>query len=82
VRIPLIPCINDDENNLRQSAEFLASLPQLEGVELMGYHNIAQGKYDALSREYKLADTKPPTEDAMFQAAELLRSYDLSVTVR
>jgi pyruvate formate lyase activating enzyme len=82
VRIPLIPGINDDEINLRQSGKFLVSLPKLEGVELMGYHNIAQAKYEALSREYKLADTKPPTEEAMLQAAELLRSHNLQVSVR
>jgi pyruvate formate lyase activating enzyme len=82
VRIPLIPGINDDEQNLRQSGEFLSSLPKLEGVELMGYHNIAQAKYEALSREYKLADTKPPTEEAMLHAAEILRSYNLSVILR
>ena len=82
VRIPLIPGINDDQENLVESGKFLASLPKLEGVELMAYHNIAQAKYEALSREYKLANTKPPTEDAMLHAMEILRSYDLSVTVR
>jgi pyruvate formate lyase activating enzyme len=82
VRIPLIPGINDDEENLHQSGEFLASLPKLEGVELMGYHNIAQAKYEALSREYQLADTKPPTEEAMLHAAEILRSHGLNVSIR
>lgn len=82
VRIPLIPGINDDQDNLVESGKFLASLPKLEGVELMGYHNIAQGKYDALSREYKLADTKLPTEEAIHCAAELLRSHNLQVSIR
>ena len=61
------------------SGKFLASLPKLEGVELMGYHNIAHAKYEALAREYKLPDTKPPTEEAMFHAAEILRSYKLKL---
>jgi pyruvate formate lyase activating enzyme len=82
VRIPLIPGINDDEQNLRQSGEFLASLPKLEGVEVMGYHNIAQAKYEALGREYQLADTKPPTDADMLRAAELLRNYSLNVSIR
>jgi pyruvate formate lyase activating enzyme len=82
VRIPLIPGVNNDEENLHASGKFLASLRKLEGVELMGYHNIAQAKYEALSREYKLAKTKPPTKEAMLHAAELLRSYGLSVSVR
>ncbi|MCJ7433739.1 MAG: glycyl-radical enzyme activating protein [Anaerolineales bacterium] len=82
VRIPLIPGINDDEQNLHQSGEFLASLPKIEGVELIGYHNIAKAKYEALARAYPLTDTKPPTEEAMLHAAELLRSYNLSVSLR
>jgi len=82
VRIPLIPGINDDEENLRQSGEFLASLPRLEGVEMMGYHDIAQAKYEALGREYQLAGTKPPTQESMLRAAKLLRSHNLNVTMR
>lgn len=79
-RIPLIPGINDDEENLQASGRFLASLPNLQGVELMGYHDIAQAKYEALGWDYKLPDTRPPTEESMSHAAEVLRSYKLQVT--
>ncbi len=82
VRIPLIPGINDDEQNLTASGKFLASLPQLEGIELMGYHDIAQAKYEALGREYALTGTGPPTQVEMYKAAEVLRSYGLNVIVR
>lgn len=81
-RIPLIPGINDDEENLHASGKFLASLPSLQGVELMGYHDIAEAKYQALGWEYKLPDTRPPTEEAISHAAEVLTSYKLQVTVR
>jgi len=82
VRIPLIPGINDDERNLVASGKFLASLPQLEGVELMAYHDIAQAKYEALGREYALAGTTPPAETDMNNAAEVLRSYGVGVVLR
>jgi pyruvate formate lyase activating enzyme len=82
VRVPLIPGINDDERNLVESAKFLASLPHLESVELMGYHDIAQAKYEALGREYKLLGLKGPAEVAMNNAANLLRSYGLNVVAR
>jgi pyruvate formate lyase activating enzyme len=82
VRIPLIPGINDDEQNLVESGKFLSSLPPLVGVELMAYHNIAQAKYEALGWDYKLPDTRPPTKEAMSYAENLLREYDLQVTVR
>ena len=82
VRIPLIPGINDDEKNLVESGKFLASLSGIEGVELMGYHNIAQAKYEALGREYALIGTKAPSEEAMHHAAEVLGSYGLNVVLR
>lgn len=81
IRIPLIPGINDDEENLRASGAFLASLPKLEGVELMGYHDVAQAKYDALGWEYKLPHLRPPTQEAVNRAADLLRSYGLQASV-
>jgi pyruvate formate lyase activating enzyme len=82
VRIPLIPGINDDERNLVESGKFLASLSGIERVELMGYHNIAQAKYEALGRGYGLPGTKPPSEEAMHQAAEVLQRYSLHVNLR
>ena len=82
VRIPLIPGINDDDKNLTESGNFLASLPHIEGVELMAYHDIAQAKYEALDREYALVETKPPTQAEIFQAAEMLRSYGLNVVIQ
>lgn len=82
VRIPLIPGINDDEQNLVASARFLASLPGLAGVELMGYHDLAQAKYEALGMEYQLVGTQAPREVEMNRAAELLRSYGLQVVLR
>ena len=82
VRIPLVPDINDDENNLSECGKFLASLSQIQSVELMGYHDFARAKYEALGRTYALTGTKPPTEAAMHHAADLLQSYGLNVVLR
>jgi pyruvate formate lyase activating enzyme len=82
VRIPLIPGINNDERNLVESGKFIASLSNIETVELMGYHDIAQAKYEALDRESLLVGTKSPTETEMQKAAEILRGYGLSVAIR
>ncbi len=82
VRVPLIPGINDDEKNLLESGEFLASLNNIERVELMGYHDIAQAKYEALGRKYMLTGTKPPTEADMHRALEVLKTFGLNVILR
>jgi pyruvate formate lyase activating enzyme len=79
VRIPLIPGINDDNENLDICASFLAKLPSLDGVALMPYHDIGLAKYQALGMKYRLDSTKTPTNEQVTKAEELLSSYHLSV---
>ena len=79
IRIPLIPGINDDDNNLKQSGAFLASLPHLVGVELMPYHEIGVAKYQGLGMPYKLGSIMPPSEEQIGKIEALFASYDLRV---
>lgn len=81
VRIPLIPGINDDTENLHRSGEFLASLPKVTGVELMGYHEIGLAKYEALGLPYPLRGTRPPLPEQMRKAASILESFGLTIKV-
>ena len=54
VRIPLIEGVNADDENIRATAEFLASLPGSDErkVELLPYHEVAKGKHDKLKTIY------------------------------
>jgi len=79
VRIPLIPGINDDADNLRGTGEFLAQLPHLDGVELMGYHEIGVEKYASLGKDYRLHEIQPPSNNSLINATEILKSFGLSV---
>jgi pyruvate formate lyase activating enzyme len=79
IRIPLIPGINDDEENLRQSGEFIRSLPNISGVELMGYHDLAAAKYQALGMDYHLRDIKAPSKDELKSSANILERAGLQV---
>ncbi len=79
VRMPVIPGINDDEENLRATAEFLAALPRRYDVELLGYHDIAKAKYEALGWTYRLPDTRPPSEETLQRCASYFRAAGLRV---
>jgi pyruvate formate lyase activating enzyme len=81
VRIPLVPGVNDDEANLRKSGEFLSELKNLVAVDLMGYHDIAQGKYESLGMEYRLPGTKVPSAENLHEAARMLEGFGLNVKV-
>jgi glycyl-radical enzyme activating protein family protein len=65
IRTPVIPGCNASEENIRQTAEFVKSLPGVKEYELLPYHQFGVNKYKALGREYELADTEPPTDEEM-----------------
>ena len=79
VRIPVIPGVNDDEDNLRATGGFLAALPHVPPVELLPYHNIAEAKYAGLGKEYPLPEIHSPTSERMMESASILIGYGLEV---
>ncbi|OGN75701.1 MAG: glycyl-radical enzyme activating protein [Chloroflexi bacterium GWB2_49_20] len=79
VRIPVIPGVNDDDQEMQQIGEFLSALPNPPPLELLAYHNIAAAKYAGLDTEYALPDLKPPAFEHIQTLAARLRGFDLSV---
>jgi pyruvate formate lyase activating enzyme len=62
-RMPLIPGVNDDLQNIKETAEFLNSLGKALRIELMPYHRLGKGKYESLDREYRFSGVLPPELD-------------------
>lgn len=52
IRIPVIPGVNDNADNYRSIAAFLAGAKALERVEFLPYHKTAGAKYAMVDREY------------------------------
>lgn len=52
IRIPLIPGVNDDEENYERTARFLSGAKALVRVELLPYNKAAGAKYPMLEAEY------------------------------
>lgn len=53
LRIPVIPGYNEEEENLRQTARFIATLEGAPEVNLLPYHNLGEAKYAMIGREYE-----------------------------
>ena len=67
-RIPLIPTVNDTEENLEETARFMASL-DVHYVELLPYNKMAGAKYAMLGRSYAVdfdESTAPNPRGALF----------------
>lgn len=75
VRIPVIPGINDTEEELEQIGRFCAGLHQLHHVQLLPYHRLGTDTYRKLGRPYLLADVRPPSAEDMLRCRELIHQY-------
>jgi pyruvate formate lyase activating enzyme len=82
VRMPLVPEVNASEDNLRRTGEFLAQLGgAVHSLDLLPYHKLARAKYAALGQSPKFYDAALMPDNQVEAAAELLRSYKLTVHV-
>ena len=82
VRFPLIPGINDDYQNIKETGEFLSSL-KISQVNILPYHYIGIDKYRRLGRTYHLAATqKPPSEEKLSEVSAILSKFNLNVKLR
>lgn len=59
-RTPIVPGCNDSENDITMLGEFIKSLPGNRPLELMPYHKIGSGKYEALGMVYQLPEVESP----------------------
>ncbi|MDR0917139.1 MAG: glycyl-radical enzyme activating protein [Oscillospiraceae bacterium] len=79
IRVPVIPKLNDGEENLRRAAEFCASLGDaVTLVQLLPYHKSGRMKYERLGWKYKLTNVEPPDDEFMQKALELFQGYGLN----
>ena len=74
----VVPGITDGQN-IRDLAEFTATLPFLTGVELLAYHNYGVYKYDLRGDAYRLEEIKQPTAEDMEKYKKVLRDKGLEV---
>jgi pyruvate formate lyase activating enzyme len=81
LRVPIIPHINDDEDNLRQIGALVRSLPNITRVDILAYHKLGIDKHERLNSLNPMPETTPPTADEMTAIKYLLESFGLDVTI-
>lgn len=84
IRIPLIKGVNADEENIQQSAAFLASLPKPpEIINLLIYHDIGKNKHEKLGTTYNAPhySMEAPDEEIQERCLEIFSSYNLNAKI-
>lgn len=63
IRIPLIPGVNDGEENIKELKNFIRELQNIKEIHVLPYHTLGRGKYRYLEREYELEHLKKYTKE-------------------
>jgi pyruvate formate lyase activating enzyme len=62
-RIPVIPGLNDTEDEIAEILNFIQDMPNV-AYELLPYHRMGQSKYEFLGRDYPMSEIKLNDERA------------------
>jgi pyruvate formate lyase activating enzyme len=81
LRMPIVPGINADAENVHAVAGFAAALPSLNRIDILPYHRAALSKYERLHRTYKFAELLPPSEEGMAEVVGIFEEYGLKVKI-
>ncbi len=65
IRTPLIPGVNDSEEELEKIGHFVGSLSHIRHIQLLPYHRLGTDTYRKLGRPYLLSDVKVPSAEHM-----------------
>ncbi len=72
IRQVLIPTITDDEKDLLDLKQFIASLKTVQKVEIQPYHSMGKFKWENLGLKYDLENIRNANEDDIKRAKNIL----------
>ena len=71
IRTPIIPGMNDAEDNIINTATICNELDAVKEWELLPFHNLGEGKYDSIGMPYDKRLFSKPSGEHMNNLAEL-----------
>lgn len=73
IRFVLVPGLTDSPHNMVGLADFVATLNNVERLEVLPFHKMGQYKWEQLGWDFTLKDTPPATAEQVQAALEIFR---------
>lgn len=77
IRYVLVPGYSDDEADLHQWAGYVSTLPFVQRVDILPFHQMGIHKWEQIGAKYKLKEVQPPTKEAVSRAENIFREHGL-----
>jgi len=80
IRMPIIRGINDDDEHIDGSVDFISKL-NIKQVNILPYHRFGMDKYQKLSMSYKLSGDEKPLDKTIDKIVKKFRNRNIKVKV-
>ena len=80
LRYVLVPGLTDDDEEIEQVAQFAQSLGVVERAEVLPFHQMGRYKWQKLGLHYSLAQTPPPSPEAVARTIGIFSAAGLNVS--
>jgi pyruvate formate lyase activating enzyme len=81
VRVPVIPGVNDEPEDIQNIGAFVATLGNIHEIQLLPYHETGIEKYHRLGVDYRMSQIRPPSDERMREIAAELKSHVSTVSI-
>jgi pyruvate formate lyase activating enzyme len=81
LRVPVVPGLNDDDENLAAVARLAAATPNVQRVNLLPYHRTGSGKLGRLGRSGGILPETGPPAARMRALASVLAASGVATTI-
>jgi len=72
IRQVIVPGLNDTIENIEETAQLIASIKNVEKIELLPYHTLGESKYKKLNYQYPLEGVEAMDADKLKKLSKLL----------
>lgn len=79
IRFVLVPGLTDAAENVDAIADFVATLKEVDRVEVLPFHQFGVPKWEELGVPYQLGDVRPPEPELVARVEGQFRSRGLNV---
>jgi pyruvate formate lyase activating enzyme len=74
LRVPVVPGLNDDDQNIMKIGEIAANSRNVRKICLLPYHKLGIHKYLRLGMSYQLSGVEPPSPETLSRLESLLKT--------
>lgn len=74
IHIPLVPGFNDDDENIRRTADFACMLDKVVGIDLLPFNTLPVAKFEALGVDWEYKGVEMQSKERLKELFEIVTS--------